>query len=103
MFTPDGVSDFDPAGRAFQITASRFLFLQDDLSFEPSFAAHFNRHESPHLLPHSRKRSTSSHLQRSFRKAGSFELQLGRSFVNLLEVVLGQFDIHRAEVFLKPM
>jgi len=29
MFSPDGVSDVDPAGRAFQITASRFLFLQE--------------------------------------------------------------------------
>ena len=103
MFSPDGVSDVDPAGRAFQITASRFLFLHDDFSFELSFAAHFNRHEYPHPFLHSRKRSASSHLQRSFRKAGSFEFELGRSFVNLLEVALGQLDVHCTEVFLEPI
>ena len=47
--------------------------------------------------------SASGHLQCSFRKAGSFELQSGRSFVDLLEVVFGQIDVHCEEILLEPM
>src|ERR1700677_26107 len=45
------------------------------------------------LAATTKKHSASGHLQRSFRKAGSFEFQPGSSFVDLLEVVLGQFDL----------
>ncbi len=47
--------------------------------------------------------SESGHLQHSFRKTGSFEFQLGSCFIDLLEVVPGEFDVHCAEVFPEPM
>jgi len=63
-----------------------------------------NRFEEPHgvslLAPTTEKRSATGHLKCSFRKTGPLEFQLGRSFVNLLEVVLGQLDVHRTEVLL---
>jgi hypothetical protein len=52
---------------------------------------------------HDKKHSASGHLQRSFRKVGPLDFQPGNSFVDLLEVILGQLDAHRAEVFLEPM
>jgi hypothetical protein len=53
--------------------------------------------------PTLKKRSATSHPKCSFRQAGSFEFQPGRSFVNLLEVVLAQLDVHRTEVFFEPI
>jgi hypothetical protein len=57
----------------------------------------------PHAITRGRERLTSRHLQHGFRKAASFGLQPGRRFVDLLEVVFGQIDIHRTQVFLEPM
>lgn len=45
----------------------------------------------------------SGHFQRGFWKAGSFEFQRGRRFVNLCEVVRRQLDVHCTEVFLEPI
>src|ERR1700730_15570068 len=55
------------------------------------------------LAPTTKEHSASSHLQGSFRQACAFEFESGSSIVDLLEVVLGQLDIHRAEVFLEAM
>src|SRR5579862_7870994 len=55
----------------------------------------------PSLTPN--QLSESRHFQHGFRKAGSFELQHGRTFVNLLEVRLAQLNVQRAEILFESM